>query len=160
MPGRATKAAVIAAPAIAAAALLAGCGGSSSSTTTTGAATSAPATQTGEGAGATTTIAGLKANVYGTAMVAGKKQIDMEVDSFYFKPSVLVGTPGQKLTIHLGNDTSTNHNFTLDTQKINTDVNAGTKATVQVTFPASGVISFHCEYHKSLGMVGGLKAGT
>lgn len=160
MPGRATKAAVLAAPALAAAALLAGCGGSGKSTTTTGAATSAPATQTGEAGGITTTIAGLKANIYGTANVVGKKQIEMEVDSFYFKPSVLVGTPGEKLTIHLGNDTKTNHNFTLDAQKINTDVNAGMKATVLVTFPASGVLSFHCEYHKSLGMVGGLKAGT
>jgi plastocyanin len=111
------------------------------------------------GGAAKTDIAGVKANDHGTKDVSGMTVLSLEMDNYYFNPSVLKGTPGQKLTLQLKNETSNDHNFTQQAQGINKDVTAGkTTETVQVTFPASGVISFFCEYHKNKGMAGGLQA--
>ncbi len=78
------------------------------------------------------------------------------MDNFYFKPTVLKGTPGQKLKIELSNEGSALHNFTLEAQSIDQDVPSGQKAGVTVTLPQSGFLEFFCKYHKALGMVGEL----
>jgi plastocyanin len=105
-----------------------------------------------------TDIAGVKANDHGTKDVSGLTHLELELDNYYFNPSVLTGKPGQKLTLELKNESSADHNFSQGAQNINKDVNAGKTETVTVTFPASGVISFFCEYHKDKGMAGGLQS--
>ncbi len=80
----------------------------------------------------------------------------MEQDDFYFNPTIITGTPGQKITIKLENEGSTTHNFTLEDQSIDQDVTQGSDATVTVTFPQSGILEFYCKFHKSQGMVGEL----
>ncbi|MDX6285282.1 MAG: Cupredoxin-like domain [Frankiales bacterium] len=113
----------------------------------------------GGGGGGKTDIAGVKANDHGTKDVTNLTQLEIEQDNYYFNPSVLKGKPGQKLTIELKNETSdTEHNFSQSAQNINKDVAAGKTETVTVTFPASGIISFFCEYHKDMGMAGGLQS--
>jgi len=84
--------------------------------------------------------------------------VEVEMDDFYFGPTVLTGSPGQKLTIELKNESKagTLHNFTLSDQNIDQDVQADQSTEVTVTFPQSGFLEFFCKYHKSSGMVGEL----
>jgi plastocyanin len=127
------------------------CGGGSSNE-------SGGTTETSE-EGGTSTIAGAAANDHGTMDVSGKDEVSLEVDDFYFEPTVLKGTPGQTLKIELENEGDAEHNFSVDDQSLDQDVEAGEKATVMVTFPDSGELQFYCKYHKQQGMVGGLQAG-
>ena len=143
-------------PAALALLVVAGCGGGGGHK-----ATSSPSTSESspEAAGGSSSIGGVTFNNHGSKNVAGMSSVEVEANSFYFEPSVLIGTPGQKITVMVKNATSsTPHNFTLETQHINKDLDPNSTASVQVTFPASGVLAFWCEYHKSSGMAGGVKA--
>jgi plastocyanin len=129
---------------------------SKSSTTST----TPPSTSASQPAPALT-IDGHTANNKGTQDLTGKTAFDLNLNNngtlFYFEPTILKGTPGQKVTLTLSNVGNTKHNFTLAGQNINQDVNTpGTTATVTVTFPQTGSAPFHCEYHQSLGMSGEL----
>jgi plastocyanin len=86
--------------------------------------------------------------------------VTVAMNDFAFSPAVLNGAPGQKMTIHLTNSSGTAHNFKLEAQKVDKDVESGTSADVTVTFPASGQLTFVCEYHASRGMKGTLVAGA
>jgi plastocyanin len=126
--------------------LAAGCGGSGGKSSSAG-----------SGGGGQKTIAGLRANDHGSKNVSGEAEV--ELDDFYFEPTVLHGKPGSQITLELKNEGSTEHNFTIDSQSIDKDVEAGEDAKVSVTFPKSGELSFYCKYHKSMGMAGALAAG-
>ncbi|MBV9293875.1 MAG: cupredoxin domain-containing protein [Frankiales bacterium] len=108
--------------------------------------------------GSTKKIAGLTANDHGSKDVSAGGTVALEVDNYYFSPTLLTGKPGEKVTVHITNDTGTAHNFTIESQHINKDIAPKTDATLTVTFPQSGVLSFFCEYHRTRGMAGGLKA--
>jgi plastocyanin len=108
--------------------------------------------------GGTTTVAGVAAENHGTKDASGMEELDVELDDNYFEPTVITGTPGQKLKLELENEGSAEHNFTLDAQSLDQDVDAGEKAEVTVTVPQSGQVSFYCKYHKQLGMAGALAA--
>jgi plastocyanin len=60
--------------------------------------------------------------------------------------------------LEIKNEGSTKHNFTVEDQKIDEDIDPGSDVSVSVTFPKSGSVEFHCEYHHSSGMVGQLEA--
>ncbi|HEY3022705.1 MAG TPA: hypothetical protein VGK11_03610, partial [Actinomycetota bacterium] len=75
-----------------------------------------------EEGGETITIAGQKANDHGMKDVSGESSVELEQDNFYFEPTVLEGTPGQKLTIELSNEGSALHNFSIPDQSIDQDV--------------------------------------
>jgi plastocyanin len=111
-----------------------------------------------EEGGGTITIAGQKANDHGMRDVSGESSVEVEQDNFYFEPTVLEGTPGQKLTIELSNEGSALHNFSIPDQSIDQDVQPDAKGEVTVTFPNSGTLVFFCKYHQSQGMVGALEA--
>jgi plastocyanin len=130
--------------------LAAGCGGSSSKST------SSSSEGSGSGGGKKT-IAGVPANDHGSKNVSGESEV--ELDNFYFEPTVLRGKPGSQVTLELKNEGSTEHNFSIDSQSIDKDVEAGEDAKVTVTFPKSGLLSFYCKYHKGMGMAGALSAG-
>ena len=127
--------------------LAAGCGGSSSGSSSS---------ESG-GGGGKKTIAGVPANDHGSKNVSGEAEV--ELDDFYFEPTVLRGKPGSQVTLELRNEGSTEHNLTIDSQSIDKDVEAGEDAKVTVTFPKSGQLSFYCKYHKNMGMAGALAAG-
>jgi plastocyanin len=126
----------------------AGCGSSSSSSsgTTSG--------STASGGGAKKTIAGVSANDHGTKTVS--KRAEVELDDYYFDPTVIQGKAGQKVTLELKNDGKVEHSFTLDAQHIDKTIQPGADAKVTVTIPASGSVSFYCKFHKSSGMAGAL----
>jgi len=104
------------------------------------------------------TIGSDKANDHGSKDVSGGASADVEMDNFYFEPTVLTGTAGQQITINLSNHGSATHNFTLTDQSVDTDVQPGASGSVTVTFPQSGILEFFCKFHKTLGMVGELSA--
>jgi plastocyanin len=122
----------------------AGCGGSKKSE------------KGGKSEGAKTTIAGVSANDHGSKQVSGETEV--ELDDYYFEPTVLKGKPGTKVSLELKNEGKEEHNFSLDAQSIDQDVDAGESAKVTVTIPQSGELSFYCKYHKSMGMAGALES--
>jgi predicted lipoprotein with Yx(FWY)xxD motif len=83
----------------------------------------------------------------------------MEIDSNYFEPTFVKGTPGQKITLTLSNESSTLHNFSVPALAIDQDVQSKGEIDVAVTFPQSGVLLFLCKYHTSAGMNGELLTG-
>ena len=126
----------------------AGCGSSSSSSSGTTTESS------GSGGGGQKTIAGLKANDHGTKTVS--KETEVELDDYYFKPTVIQGKAGQKVTLELRNEGKVEHSFVIDSQKIDKTLSPGEDAKVTVTIPASGAVSFYCKFHKIEGMAGAL----
>lgn len=110
------------------------------------------------GEGGRATIAGATVNDHGTLDVAGKDEISLELDDDYFEPTVLEGTPGETLKIELENEGGNEHNFSIDAQSIDQDVDPDGKMTVTVTFPESGEVSFYCKYHSHEGMAGALES--
>ena len=115
-----------------------------------------PSSGGASGGGGQITVGSDKANNKGTASISGKEDFSVEVDSFYFKPTVLKGTAGQQIRLELENESSTLHNFTLSIQNIDQDIQADQKVEVMVTLPQSGFLEFFCKYHKASGMVGEL----
>lgn len=126
--------------------LVAGCGGSKKTTSTQ------------ESTGGQKTIAGLPANDHGTKTVSGATE--MELDDYYFEPTVLKGKPGAKVTLELENEGSVEHTFSLPSQGIDKSLAPGAKAKVAVTIPKSGAASFYCKFHKSMGMAGALESSV
>ncbi len=127
----------------------AGCGSSSSSS-------SGGTTTEESGGGGQKSIAGVKANDHGTKAVEDNGKTEVELDDFYFEPTVLDGKPGQTVTLELKNEGETEHTFTIDSQNVDQDLGPGEEAEVDVTIPKSGVVSFYCKFHKSSGMAGAL----
>jgi len=125
-----------------------GGGGSKASSTSEGSGS-------GEGGGKIN-AAGVQANDHGSKSASGETKV--ELDDYYFEPTVLKGSPGQKITLELENEGSIEHNFTIASQGIDKDLEAGEDAKVTVTIPKSGALSFYCKYHKSQGMAGALVA--
>ena len=124
---------------------LAGCGSSSSNSS---------GTTEGSGGGGQKTIAGVKANDHGTKTVA--KETEVELDDYYFEPTVIQGKAGQKVTLELKNEGKVEHSFVIDSQNIDQTIQPGEDAKVTVTIPSSGSVSFYCKFHKSEGMAGAL----
>ncbi|HET6689314.1 MAG TPA: cupredoxin domain-containing protein [Miltoncostaeaceae bacterium] len=155
MAHRGVKVMLLAAPAMALALFAAGCGGGGDGSANGGGAYGgSPATTAG--AAPATTAATAAPGAAGTD-VAGMSSVDVTMRDDAFVPSVLRGTPGQTVMLTLDNTGTQEHNFSLEAQKVDTDVEVGETATVKVTFPASGTLGFFCEYHQALGMTGSLK---
>jgi plastocyanin len=129
----------------------AGCGGYGGSKSGNSTSTS------GGGEGGKKVIAGVQANDHGSKTVGD--EVKVELDDYYFEPTVLKGKPGQKVTLELENEGKVEHNFSIASQGVDQDVEAGEDAKVTVTIPKSGALSFFCKYHKSMGMAGALTSG-
>ena len=80
----------------------------------------------------------------------------VEMGDFFFKPTVLRGRPGQRLTVTLSNQGNSLHDFSIPAQHIDANVEAGTPVTVTVTFPQKGALTFECRYHLLQNMRGEL----
>lgn len=82
----------------------------------------------------------------------------------WFEPSILVGEPGQTLSITLSNPDSKPHNFSVPDLDIDQYIQiegAEPAPTVQVTFPdGDEPILFFCSFHREYGQVGALVASS
>jgi plastocyanin len=139
---------LVAAPAMALVLALGGCGGDDDGSAGGGGAYGAPPP--------TTTAASGGAAAGGTD-VSGMTMVDVVMQDDLFAPSVLRGTPGQAITIALDNTGTREHNFSIQSEDVDTDVEPGERATVEVTFPDNGTLAFVCEYHEAAGMTGSLE---
>lgn len=96
-------------------------------------------------------------NAHGSTTVQGS-EVKLEADDYYFEPSTIRGTPGEKITVEIDNESGTEHNFTVESQDVDVDIEGHEDQTATVTIPASGFVSFFCEYHHSSGMAGVFRA--
>jgi plastocyanin len=127
--------------------LVSGCGSSNSSS---------GSTEASSGGGEKKTVAGVQANDHGTKTASSSGKTEVELDDFYFEPTVIQGKPGAKVELELKNEGKTEHTFTIDSQGVDQDLQPGDEAEVTVTIPKSGAVSFYCKLHKSSGMAGAL----
>ncbi len=81
----------------------------------------------------------------GSGSSAGKT-INLEADNFYFKPTEITLTAGEKATLAVKNEGANEHNLTVEGLGVNEDIEPGKSADIPVT-PKAGTFEFHCEYH-------------
>ncbi len=109
----------------------------------------------------TTTIGGQAVESHGTKDVSGETgKVEIEMYDYYFEPTVLKGTPGQKVKLELKNEGKNAHTFTVSEQSVDQEVQPGDEAEADVTFPQSGELKFVCKFHQSRGMVGALEPSS
>ena len=89
--------------------------------------------------------------------VSGQSSTTMSAENFFFSPSDLSGTGGQKLTISLTNNGSVPHNFSITDESVDVTLQPGESQDIKVTFPQSGSVQFFCSFHQTSGMDGTLQ---
>jgi len=122
-------------------------------------ATAASATGTAPMAGHALRLGATTFDDRGTRDVRGLTRVEVEADDYYFEPTFLRGTPGQRLTLVVENESGTLHNLSIPALHVDRDVPPKGKIEVEVTFPATGVVHLFCKVHEALGMNGELLAG-
>ncbi|MGH9224678.1 MAG: cupredoxin domain-containing protein [Acidimicrobiales bacterium] len=126
---------------VAAALALAGCGGDADEAEPAAAGSGAPPVSL-EGA----------VSDHGTKTASARMEV--ELDDFYFGPTYIKATPGQRITVELHNEGDAPHTFTLGT--IDEELQPGAKRTITVTAPQSGSVTFTCRFHLLQGMQGAI----
>ncbi len=97
---------------------------------------------------------GLSLAVYaGQTDATGRRSLRLETGGVegvgpFFAPTVVKGSPGQVLELNLVNrDDMRRHNLTIEELAIDQDLEAGGRATIEVTLPESGTLPFFCRLH-------------
>jgi plastocyanin len=98
-------------------------------------------------------------NDEGTEDATGTTELELEADDFSFEPTFIRATPGDTLTLTVGNEGDASHTFTVDDQDIDTEVEPGASADVEVTVPDDGTVNFYCRFHLGQGMQGAIFTG-
>lgn len=109
--------------------------------------------------GGTIQIGGLSANDHGEQDVSGQASVDVEMDDFYFGPTVLSGEAGQTLTVRLMNEGQAPHTFTVEAIGVDVELQPGESGEGDVTLPESGALLVICRFHAGQGMRGALSVG-
>jgi len=94
---------------------------------------------------------------HGSADVSGKgakATLDLEADDFYFGPTFVKAAAGQVVTVTVKNEGKATHTFTVDGSGVDQQLAPDTKATIEVTMPASGFVNYYCRFHRGQGMQG------
>jgi plastocyanin len=115
------------------------------------------ATATSEAAAAPVELSG-KVNDEGAEDATGEDTLEVEADDFYFKPTFIKVSEGQKLTIELKNEGQAKHTFTSTALNVDTELAAGATASVEVTVPDGEAFLFFCRFHQGGGMQGAFYA--
>ena len=93
-----------------------------------------------------------KVNNKGTGKTEGTKA-ELEADDYYFEKTFVKAPKGKTITVTIENHGSQQHNFSIDGQNINENIDPGKKITVKVKIPKNGKpVAAYCKFHKSLGM--------
>ena len=113
----------------------------------------------GHEAQGTVAIGGEEATNHGSTDVSGSSTFELELDDFYFGPTVLEGASGQTLSLELHNEGDAPHTFTIE-GGVDEELDPGAEGvTVEVTFPDDGAVVFFCRFHRDGGMLGALSVG-
>jgi plastocyanin len=104
-----------------------------------------------------------KVNVKGKKDISGKTSatIELEADDYYFNPTFVKVSPGEKVTVEFKNEGSTTHTFTSDT--LNVDKQLGSDKSTKFTFTVPSdatAFQFHCSIHEDMGMKGAVYTKT
>jgi nitrosocyanin len=87
----------------------------------------------------------------------GPVTLNVVTKDFMFEPATLNATAGKPVTVTIKNEGQAEHNFSIESLKVNKDIEKGETQTVTFTPNQSGAIQFFCEYHKTTkNMVGTL----
>jgi plastocyanin len=105
-------------------------------------------------------LAGLSGSVqdHGIAAVSGTS-VEIDAGDFFFDPTCLTASSPGTVTITVTNTGNALHNFTVEEQGIDQDVQIGESVTVKVELPAPGSLPFLCKYHSASGMQGAFVVG-
>jgi plastocyanin len=95
-----------------------------------------------------------KVNDEGTKDATGAADLEVEADDFYFKPTFVKATAGQKLTVSLKNEGASTHTFTSTALGVDKELKPGETATVEITVPTADATAFFCRFHQGGGMQG------
>lgn len=107
----------------------------------------------GGGSSSTPPVAlGGKTNDHGTK--TAKDDLEIEVDDYYFGPTFINATAGQKFTVQLRNAGPQRHTFTSTSSGVDLELAPGASRTVTLTAPPAGTAEFHCRFHQTQGMQG------
>lgn len=98
---------------------------------------------------------GFSVNDKGIQEVSNGDTIEVEQDDFYFKPTYIVGNPGDEFTVTIKNEGDFPHTFTID-DEVDEVVNPGDETEVTLTIPSGDPTAFYCRFHRDSGMGGGL----
>ena len=112
---------------------------------------------TASGDGSTTEKLTGKVNAKGTKSVVGTSdaELELEADDFYFEPTYIKVSPGQKVELEIENEGDATHTFTSRDLGVDDELAPGGKKTVTVTAPmTAGLTEFHCNFHSGMGMRG------
>jgi plastocyanin len=106
-----------------------------------------------------------KVTVKGTKDISGKTTatLKLEADDYYFNPTFVKVSPGEKVTIEVENEGNAPHTFTSDGLSVDQQVSPGKSKKLTVTVPSDGsAFQFHCDFHEAMGMKGAFftKAGA
>ncbi len=119
-----------------------GDGGATAAPTTTAAAATTPTT--------TGSPVPLPAGTpfHGTA--DAEDGMEVELDNFYFGPTVIEAKVGQAFKVELFNEGGAPHTFTIDSLSIDVRLDPDQKMEITVTAPsAAGTVEFYCRFHKA-----------
>ncbi|MDQ1373830.1 MAG: hypothetical protein QOJ09_1168 [Actinomycetota bacterium] len=129
---------------------LAACGKSTSDSSS---GTTAKASTGNSTASAPVQLSG-KVTDKGTKDATGKSAFTIEADDFYFNPTFIKTTPGQKITLTLKNEGKANHTFTSPDLSVDKELAPGSTVTVDITVPSADAAAFYCRFHQASGMQG------
>lgn len=94
----------------------------------------------------------------GEAPAPPPREAALTASNFQYTPKEVTVKAGEKLRLVVRNTSDTKHNFHIDGQKIETDVEPGQSKTLEWTVPSkTGTIDFGCEVHEKQGMKGAFK---
>lgn len=108
---------------------------------------------------ATVPIGGRPAANFGSESVAGLSRATVGLFDGHYAPTVLVGTPGQELSVLLENRGTRRHAFTIPSQDVDVVLDRDDHARARVKFPESGILAFYDGLDRGSRMRGGLRAG-
>jgi hypothetical protein len=87
----------------------------------------------------------------GTTDAHGSTTLPMTIarmnDKPTFSPTVIIGSPGERLTIDITNTTPAAHTFTIASLHIDVLIGVGEKKSVTVTLPSKDNLIFYCRFH-------------
>ncbi|HEU5003402.1 MAG TPA: cupredoxin domain-containing protein [Actinomycetota bacterium] len=84
--------------------------------------------------------------------------LDVSATNFHFTPTFIQATPGAQVTVHIANNGTLTHTFTVDAEHIDVVLGKGQNGTATVTVPAAGYVTFYCRFHWGGGMRGAIYA--
>jgi nitrosocyanin len=98
-----------------------------------------------------------EANGAASSGTSGGATVNLVAKDFQFEPTTITATAGKPVTVTIKNEGQAEHNFSIESLKVDKDIEKGESQTVTFTPTQSGQVQFFCEYHKnSHGMVGTL----